>query len=508
MDRALSGERGADDPAASSTDDAAGSPPAVPIAPPGAQRRSPYGRNPSLAAHGVRARAEMIEAARLLFARQGYQATTVESIGEATGRSGAAVYQYFSGKFEIFEIFLREVGHDLREIAADFPELADDTVRRRALAGWIARLVAVVEHHTGIFLGWSQIQYTEPALARVGQENFQRYQQTVLDRLMHAGAHPPNPSAVPVGLIAVVQWSTLGNGERARPVEHAALADALAGLLQVFLFDPPTDVSVSESVAPVDYHLPVIPLGHELGLRRPVTPRGVGTVQRILLAAADRFRVNGFQGTSLNDVAARAGVSHGSVYTYWADREALFGTLARDAIAALQAQRNRLPVRERTGDAPSVGSGPAGTPGSGPAPATGSAPASGDGPPLGEIIDRWLDGWMSFIDVHGSVLYVWQHEIGGPVLDDLTPQREEALDGIVDGLIDLCPAPPADPEPLRVVLRAVITDVPFVVSAQLAILPRAEVADHVAQLLRAGLQAGPGPAGPGLSGPGPGPADG
>ncbi|MFN8200392.1 MAG: hypothetical protein U0R72_19015, partial [Nakamurella multipartita] len=103
---------------------------------------------------------------------------------------------------------------------------------------------------------------------------------------------------------------------------------------------------------------------------------------------------------------------------------------------------------------------------------------------------------MSLIDVHGSVLYVWQHEIGGPVLDDLTPQRDEALDGIVDDLLDLCPQDPADPEPLRVVLRAVLTDVPFVVSAQLAILPRAEAADFVAQLLRAVLQSASDPAGP------------
>lgn len=472
MDRALSGERGADDRAESSTDGSARSAPAAPatpVAPPGPQRRTPYGRNPSLAAHGVRARAEMIEAARVLFARLGYQATTVESIGEATGRSGAAVYQYFSGKFEIFEIFLHEVGHDLREIAGAFPALADDRAGRAALRDWIARLMAVIEHHSGIFLGWSQIQYAEPELARVGQANFQQYQQAVMDRLVQAGAHAPNPSVVPVGMISVIQWSTLLNAARARPVGRAELADAVAGILQAFLFDPATEVALAAPDAPVDYHLPVIPLGDELGLRRPVTPRGVGTVQRILLAAADRFRVNGFQGTSLNDVAARAGVSHGSVYTYWADREALFGTLARDAIGAVRVQRGRVPAPERPDRPPT---------------------------PVGEIVDGWLDGWMSLIDVHGSVLYVWQHEIGGPVLDDLTPQRDEALDGIVDDLLDLCPQDPADPEPLRVVLRAVLTDVPFVVSAQLAILPRAEAADFVAQLLRAVLQSASDPAGP------------
>ena len=97
-------------------------------------RRTPYGRNPELAAHGVRARAEIIEAARDLFARNGYQATTVESIGEATGRSGAAVYQYFEGKAEIFGIFLREAGDDLRRVAQQFPLLTVVTPAGRACA--------------------------------------------------------------------------------------------------------------------------------------------------------------------------------------------------------------------------------------------------------------------------------------------------------------------------------------------------------------------------------------
>ena len=128
----------------------------------GPQRRPPYGRNPLLAAHGVRARAEIVEAARDLFTRCGYQATTVESIGEATGRSGAAVYQYFSGKSEIFAIFLREVGAELVRIAEQFPLLTDDHSGRHALRDWIMQLMEVLEYHSGTFLGWSQVQHTEP----------------------------------------------------------------------------------------------------------------------------------------------------------------------------------------------------------------------------------------------------------------------------------------------------------------------------------------------------------
>ena len=401
----------------------------------------------------MRARAEIIEAARELFATYGYQATTVESIGEATNRSGAAVYQYFSGKFEIFAIFLREVGEELLRIAEQFPLLTDDHSGRHALRDWIMQLMEVLEYHSGTFLGWSQVQHTEPELAQLGVENFRRFQTVLMDRLVQSRTRRPTPSIAPVGIMSVVQWCTLLNGRSDRPVDGPALADALAGMLHAFLFATATTTSPPEvDQSPTDYHLPTIPLGDELGLRRPVTPRGAGTVQRILLAAADRFRVNGYRGTSLNDVAARAGVSHGSVYTYWADREALFGTLARDATTAVEAQLRRLPPE------PGI-----------------------------DAIDRWVDGWMSLIDVHGSVLYVWQHEVGGPELLELAKQRDQALDGVVAGLMVLCPQPPADPAPMRIALRAVITDVPFVLSAQLAILPRADAADFLAQLLRAGL---------------------
>lgn len=376
----------------------------------------------------------------------------MEAIGEATGRSGAAVYQYFSGKFEIFAMFLREFGVELRRVAQQFPLLTVGDAGRQSLRDWIVQLMDVVEHHSGTILSWSQVRH-EPELGNLGQDNFHNYQTAVMDRLVQAGVHPPTPSVVPVGIMSVVQWSTLLNARRTEPVDPPALADALARMLHAFLFGRATAAPETDDVASTGYRLPSIALGDALGLRRPVTPRGVGTVQRILLAAAERFRVNGYRGTSLNDVAARAGVSHGSVYTYWADREALFGTLAGHAVAAIERQQHRLPSR----------------------------------PPTGDSIDRWVDGWVSMIDLHGSVLYVWQHELDGLALDQLTARRDAALDGTVAGLLTLAPDVPDDPDPMTVALRAALTDVPYVLSTQLDILPRSTSCGFVAGLLRAGL---------------------
>jgi hypothetical protein len=55
-------------------------------------------------------------------------------------------------------------------------------------------------------------------------------------------------------------------------------------------------------------------------------------------------------------------------------------------------------------------------------------------------------------------------------------------------LIESLARPPLpDPEAMRIVLRAVLTDVPFVLSTQLGILERDAACGFVAGLLRAGV---------------------
>jgi AcrR family transcriptional regulator len=427
-------------------------------------RRPPYGRNPELAAHGVRARQEIIDAARKLFAQGGYQATTVESIGEATGRSGAAVYQYFEGKAEIFGIFLREAGDEMAAQSARFPLLTDDRQGQRALEFWVAELMDLLARHKATFLMWAPVQFTEPSLAQIGRRNLSRYQGFIVERLVAAGVHPPTPKSVPVGILSIVQWSYFDFLARHPDVSRQRLEHALSVILHRFLLSPPGAEPLAQSADDDPEELPNIPLGDAMGLRRPVTARGVGTVQRILIAAADRFRAAGYHGTSLTDVAATAGVSHGSVYTYWADRDALFATLAQDAVAAVDDRVASLTAALTT---------PGG-------------------------LTSWLEAWVSMLGNHGPVLYVWTHEVDNPAIAELTDRMNGLLDGVAAAIIDSSSrAPLEDPDAMRIVLRAVLTDVPYVLSTQLGILPREATCAFVAGLLRAGVGA------PSIDPPGP-----
>ncbi|MDQ8731758.1 TetR/AcrR family transcriptional regulator [Bradyrhizobium sp. LHD-71] len=57
--------------------------------------------------------------------------------------------------------------------------------------------------------------------------------------------------------------------------------------------------------------------------------------QAIVDAALEEFAANGFAAARLDDIAARAGVGKGTIYLYFADKEALFQELVRTAIVPI-----------------------------------------------------------------------------------------------------------------------------------------------------------------------------
>src|SRR5215218_1243829 len=67
----------------------------------------------------------------------------------------------------------------------------------------------------------------------------------------------------------------------------------------------------------------------------PRKPRSLSPEARraaILSAALDEFTARGYEGARLDDVAKRAGVAKGTIYLYFADKEALFQDLVRSMV--------------------------------------------------------------------------------------------------------------------------------------------------------------------------------
>ena len=64
--------------------------------------------------------------------------------------------------------------------------------------------------------------------------------------------------------------------------------------------------------------------------RRSATPEARRAA--ILDAALEEFTARGYEGARLDDVAKRAGVAKGTIYLYFADKEALFQELVRSMV--------------------------------------------------------------------------------------------------------------------------------------------------------------------------------
>jgi AcrR family transcriptional regulator len=62
----------------------------------------------------------------------------------------------------------------------------------------------------------------------------------------------------------------------------------------------------------------------------------------ILDAALDEFTARGYEGARLDDVARRAGIAKGTIYLYFADKEALFQELVRSMVGPVLATLEQM----------------------------------------------------------------------------------------------------------------------------------------------------------------------
>jgi AcrR family transcriptional regulator len=89
----------------------------------------------------------------------------------------------------------------------------------------------------------------------------------------------------------------------------------------------------------------------ENGREFPLGGKAARTRNALLAAAYDLFAAEGYQATSVADIAERAGVSLGAFYQYFRDRSDILGTLVRIGVLELLRgnQRRWDPARGRIG---------------------------------------------------------------------------------------------------------------------------------------------------------------
>lgn len=78
--------------------------------------------------------------------------------------------------------------------------------------------------------------------------------------------------------------------------------------------------------------------------------QGIDTRLRILTAAAEEFRLHGFHGAGMREIAARAGMATGNLYHYFRNKVDILVWCQNDAMSRLSVELDRIRSREGGAD--------------------------------------------------------------------------------------------------------------------------------------------------------------
>jgi AcrR family transcriptional regulator len=137
---------------------------------------------------GADSREAVVHAAKRLFATQGYQATSVQQIADAVGRSQSAVMHYFPAKTDIFAAVLEEMISIYEQLRDTFNDPKANAVERLMNHFELNYRWAVeIDHHAQIMTGLFHFASYDATFSALYTAIIARARSSVLE-LLHAGA--------------------------------------------------------------------------------------------------------------------------------------------------------------------------------------------------------------------------------------------------------------------------------------------------------------------------------
>lgn len=344
---------------------------------------------PKIAKVRIEENQRRIEAAALkLFTRQGFHGTNIREIAEQAGVSTGAIYTYYPSKEAIFESLVRGYRarvdawrrhtcaslksplskNDLKALAAEIRSLLSGDPEYLLLI-YIDVVEFQNQHFTETFRDLPE-QFRRllgPALNKVKQRDGWGGQDPAfvlasmylyfftyagIERLYrgnrHLGVSDDQAAGRFADLLSFGLWSSgqgASSSPRARNREvlsnrqiqalHKPARDRidLMRLLSGRLWSSPPDVPSSDSRPKTEPMLFVPKIARS---------RIDQNQLRIEAAALDLFTKQGFHSTRMREIAEKAEVSSGSIYTYYPSKEALFESLVKNYRSCMRGFRERV----------------------------------------------------------------------------------------------------------------------------------------------------------------------
>jgi AcrR family transcriptional regulator len=274
---------------------------------------------------------------------RGYHGANIGQITRRAGCSRASFYQYFASKEEVFRHLTGQVARELTAALEAMPVITPDLAGRTALRDWTAQHAAIHARFAPVFSAFD-------AAARVDEEvkaGSQRWERGTRARFRSRVVPAGLPEPVRASVTTLLRESITGTFEMAATLRAAEpghhhdddrLVEALADVLHRALFGVVPGVNATampdERPATVRFDRDTRELLRDREDGSELTATGRQTRDALKEAGVEVFVARGYHLTRVDDVVARAGVSHGAFYRYFDTKDDLARALARDAARA------------------------------------------------------------------------------------------------------------------------------------------------------------------------------
>jgi AcrR family transcriptional regulator len=419
------------------------------------RRRPPFGSNPVVGERGSDTQRRIFAAALEVFGELGFSRARVELITQRAGCSRPAYYQYFSSKDDVFWALAGQLGQEIVQLATAVPGVTPDAAGLAHLAEWIGEFMDLHEAWAPIFASFQAASRGHPHRA---QRSGAVSDQTGL-ALLHAFGAPAHSrqGTLMTGLVAVLIRCSFFAEQTPSGMSRQPLAVGVATLMHRIFAGPIVGVNVLPTPPGPPGRTPSTPTPSLAtpAPDRPLARRGARTRDRLLEAGAQVLPARGYHDARVDDVVEAAGVSHGTFYRYFTNKDDFFEVLAETASGHMIDHLDRLHLD-----------------------------------PKGTVEDLrgWLVEWFAIYERDGGIISTWQEMRTN---ERLAVFSREVATSVYTRLVRILSQRPfGDPAVDAVMLLALIERVPYSVYTLHFTTPGPAI-DAMITVIRRGLLAQP-----------------
>jgi AcrR family transcriptional regulator len=332
-------------------------------------RRRPFGANPTVGERGTETQNKILAAGLEVFADVGFDGARVELITERAGCSRPAFYQYFSSKDDVFWKLAGRLGADMVDLGSRLPKIGADANGVSALEKWIDDFGTLHEGYSAVFASFQAASRDQPATGRSSQSVSERLATALLDAFGVDAAKREN-LLLGEGVVAIVVRCSFYWENMETVASRKSFVRAVALFVHRLLAGPVDGVNVDRAVRAPKVEVPPAPHVEHI---RDVRPRGEKTRRKLLDAGAKVLPSHGYQAARVDDIAEVAGVSHGSFYRYFQNKDDFFRVLAEDASLRMIELLDAFPAEGGR-----------------------------------DAMRSWTEDWFTTYESNGGVISVWQ----------------------------------------------------------------------------------------------------